>query len=44
MKKRSIDIQDNIDNFDKDIGISNEQDKIRHYFFDILLLISILNI
>lgn len=44
IEKRSIDIQDNIDNYDKDIGISNEKDKIRYYFFDILLLISILNI
>ena len=29
IEKRSIDIQDNIDNFDKDIGISNEKDNIR---------------
>ena len=29
IEKRSIDIQNNIDNFDKDIGISNEKDNIR---------------
>lgn len=29
IEKRSIDIQDNIENFDKDIGISNEKDNIR---------------
>lgn len=29
IEKRSVEIQDNIDNFDKDIGISNEKDNIR---------------
>jgi len=29
IEKRSIDIQDNIDNFDRHIGISNEKDNIR---------------
>ena len=28
IEKKSIDIQDNIDNFDKDIGISNEKDNM----------------